>query len=353
MTHRQFFKNKTPVATLLATLVGSALPVSAHANGAASDRENEPLAASAAATRSTAEALSGVISSAILGGGVVFRIRLGEAETGEPPKHGPLRGLAASEPSPWSLWATPVYTRVDNNIAPLLSDGSVKLLLAGLEYNQDDELIMGVSITGDWADITSTERQPGRADARSSITGKGYTVGPYMVYMLSPAWMLDVSSGFGRNDLESVTDTRSVSRPRDDRSFVSAGLTYMHAVSRRVMFTGKASLSHSRDDIAPFSIVAANGTVSTSQGSLTKLNQGRVGGQLSYQMGSLTPFAGAYLIGNDFSVRSTSTLKPKEYSSTVQGVLGINASSGPVYGAIAYQAERGRDQFRIYAGIRY
>jgi hypothetical protein len=235
----------------------------------------------------------------------------------------------------------------------LLSDGSVKLLLAGVEYNRDDEWIVGLSVTRDWADITATEQQPPAADVRSAVTGKGYTVGPYMVYMLSPAWMLDVSSGFGRNDLESITDTRSVSRPRDDRSFVSAGLTYMHAVSSRVMFTGKASLSHSRDDIAPFSIVAANGTTTTSQGSLTKLNQGRVGGQLSYQMGSLTPFAGAYLIGNDFSVRSTSTLKPKEYSSTVQGVLGVNASSGPVYGAIAYQAERGRDQFRIYAGIRY
>jgi hypothetical protein len=322
---------------------------------AATTDDEKPLAASSAATRSTAEALSGVISSAILGSGVVFRIRLGEAESVDPymPQGQLLRGLAASEPSPWSLWATPVYTRLDNNIAPLLSDGSVKLLLAGVEYNQDDELIVGLSITRDWADITSTERQPGRADARSSITGTGYTVGPYMVYMLSPAWMLDVSSGFGRNDLESVSDTRAVSQPKDDRSFVSLGFTYMNAVSSRVMFTGKASLSHSRDDIAPFRIVAANGSVSTSQGSLTKLTQGRLGGQLSYEMGSLTPFAGAYVIGNDFSVRSTSALKPKEYSSTVQGVVGVNASSGPIYGAIAYQAERGRDQFRLYAGIRY
>jgi hypothetical protein len=332
----------------LITIVGS----SAWAQE--SKEESKPLAASAAVTRSTAEALSGVISSAIMGSGVVFRIRLGEADTPTQQAGQLLRGLAASEPSPWSLWATPVYTRVDNNIAPLLSDGSVKLLLAGLEYNQDDEMIMGISITRDWADITSTELGAGNSVvARSGITGTGYTIGPYVVYVLNPAWMLDISSGFGRNDLKSVTNTRAVSQPQDDRSFVSLGATYMKSLTSRAMFTGKLSLSHSRDDIAPFTITEANGAVSTSRGSYIELTQLRGGGQISYQMGSFTPFAGAYLIGNDFSVRSVTTLKPKEYSSTVQGVVGVNASSGPVYGAIAYQAERGRDQFRIYAGIRY
>lgn len=339
---------KKVFSTTLAAVVMASTSIAS-----AEDQEGEPIAASAAATRSTADAVSGVISSAVMGSAMVFRIRLGHTPMPELPRGEMLRGLAASEPSPWSLWATPVYTQVDNKIAPLLSDGSVKLLLAGLEYNQDDEMIMGISITRDWADITSTERVAGRADARSTITGKGYTLGPYVVYLLSPSWMVDVSSGVGRNDLKSVSDTRSVSEPRDDRSFVSLGATYMNPVSARVMFTGKASVSHSRDDIAPFSIVSSSGSVTNSRGSFTKLTQARLGGQLSYQRGSLTPFAGAYLIANDFSVRSVSNVKPREYSSTVQGVVGVNASSGPLYGAIAYQVERGRDQFRIYAGVRY
>lgn len=311
--------------------------------------EAEGLNAGFAATRSTVEALSGVIGSAILGGGAMFRIRLGEADPASFPPGEVPRGMAASEPSPWSLWATPVYTRVDNKIEPLLSDGYVRLFLAGIEYNRDDQWIAGLSVTGDWADITAIERQPPAADVRSAVTGKGYTVGPYFVYVLTPAWMLDISSGIGTNKLTSRSDGGTESRLKDDRMFVSAGATYMNPINSRLMLTGKISLSYSRDDIGPF----VNSAGVSNPASLTELNQARLGGQLSYQMGNMSPFIGAYLIANDFSVRTTAALKPQEYSTTGQGVVGLNASSGPFYGAIAYQVERGRSQFRAYVGLRY
>ncbi|MEK9812785.1 MAG: hypothetical protein VW440_07060, partial [Bordetella sp.] len=64
-------------------------------------------------------------------------------------------------------------------------------------------------------------------------------------------------------------------------------------------------------------------------------------------------FIAVYQVSNDFSVTSTSAQKPREYSSVQQLQVGLNASSGPLYGAVAYQAERGRSQWRIYGGIRY
>jgi len=319
------------------------------AYGSTTQKETEGLTAGVAATRSTVEALSGVISSAVLGSGVMFRVRIAEGKEHTFPSAELPRGIAASAPSPWSLWATPVLTRVDNQIAPLLSKGSVRLFLSGIEYNQDDRWIAGLSVTGDWADISAVERLPPAADARSTVKGNGYTVGPYLVYPLSPEWTIDFSSGIGSNKLTSRSDSGSVSRMRDDRFFVSVGATLLKQINTKLTFTGKLGISHSRDDIGPF--VSSTGV--SSPASLTELNQVRLGGQFSRQMGSFSPFFGAYLIANDFSVRTTASVRPQEYSSTAQAVAGLNTSYGPFFGSIAYQVERGRSQYRVYAGLRY
>lgn len=321
----------------------------------AGSRDEDPpsLAATSAATRSTAEALSAAIGSSFLGGGTVFRMQIGHTDDPAVMSGEKLRGMAASEPSPWSIWATPVYTRVDNRIAPLLSEGSVKLLLAGIEYSRNDRFIVGLSVTGDKAAITSIERPQVGVESRSQVTGKGYTLGPYFVAVLSPSWMFDLSSGVGENKLESVASSGTRSEPKDERSFIAAGLTHMRPLTSRVIFTGKFGLSYSEDEISAFSVRSLNGSVSSNAGSLTKLTQSRLGGQFSYQAGALTPFVGAYVVANDFVVTTSSALKPKEYKTTAQGVLGLNFSQGPVYGAVVYQAERDRGQVRVYAGIRY
>jgi hypothetical protein len=229
----------------------------------------------------------------------------------------------------------------------------VKLLLAGIEYNRNDRFIVGLSVTGDKVAITSIERPQVGVESRSQVAGKGYTLGPYFVAILSPSWMFDLSSGVGENRLESVASSGARSEPKDERSFIAAGLTHMRPLTSSVIFTGKFGLSYSEDEISPFSVRASNGVLSSNAGSFTKLTQSRLGGQFSYQAGALTPFVGVYVVANDFVVTTSSALKPKEYKTTAQGVLGLNFSQGPVYGAVVYQAERDRGQVRVYAGIRY
>jgi hypothetical protein len=229
----------------------------------------------------------------------------------------------------------------------------VKLVLAGIEFNRDDRYIFGVSVTGDKAAITSIERPQTGIESRSQVNGTGYTVGPYFVAILTPSWMFDLSSGVGENRLETISASGARSEPKDDRSFIAAGLTYLRPMTSRIMFTGKFGLSYSEDDISPFSVRASDGSISSNAGSFTKLSQARLGGQFSYQAGTFTPFVGVYLVANDFSVTTSSAIKPQEYATTAQGVIGLNFSQGPLYGAVAYQAERDRGQVRVYAGIRY
>jgi len=311
-------------------------------------QQAKPLSASTAATRTTLEALSGAVTGSFLGNFMGFRTQLGLNDST------PYRGMAASnDDSAWSLWATPVYSSVNNRIEPLLSEGSVSLVLAGLEYAYDEFTIMGVSLTRDWARVTSIERVPPAADRRSAIRGLGFTVAPYFAHQLSPEWLLDLSVGKGVNDLTSTQSDASVARPKDERSFASMGLTYIKPFAKAALFTGKATASLTRDAIDDFVSTLPSGASTPVDGSDARLRQLRLGGQVSYQMGSFSPFVGSYAIANNFTVVTDAPIKPREYARVVQWVAGVNASSGPIYGALAFQRERDRNQARIYVGFRY
>ena len=323
-----------------------ASPSLAQSNDGA--QQAKPLSAGTAATRTTMEALSGAISGSFLGGLNMFRMQLGQYEGM------PERGMSASaSESAWSIWATPVYSTVNNRIEPLLSEGSVSLMLAGLEYAYDEFTIMGVSLTRDWARVTSIERVPPAADRRSAVRGMGYTVAPYVAHQVGPDWLIDFSIGKGVNDLKSTQIDLSVAKPRDERSFASLGATYLKPFAKGALFTGKITASLTRDAIDDFVSVLPSGASTPVDGSDARLRQLKIGGQLSQQMGSFSPFLGAYGMANDFSVTTNAPIKPREYDRVVQWVAGVNASSGPIYGALAFQRERDRNQTRVYLGFRF
>ncbi|NBO94233.1 MAG: hypothetical protein EBU79_00010 [Betaproteobacteria bacterium] len=333
-----------------AVLASLCFTVFANANAQGNDgtQQAKPLSASTAATRTTMEALSGAISGSFLGGFSAFRMQLGQHDGL------PERGMsAAASESAWSVWATPVYSNINNRIEPLLTEGSVSLILAGLEYAYDEFTVMGVSVTRDWASVTSIERVPPVADRRSAVTGLGYTIAPYFAHQLGPEWLIDLSVGKGVNELKSTQADQSVARPNDARSFASLGATYFKPLNRGTIFTGKITASVTRDAIDDFVSTLPSGASTPVAGSDARLRQFKIGGQLSQQIGSFAPFFGAYGMANDFTVSTDAPIKPREYSRVVQWVAGVNASSGPFYGALALQRERDRNHARIYFGFRY
>lgn len=308
-----------------------------------------PAGASVSATRTTVDALSSAITASFLGGLPLFRVQLGSSGWELD------RGSAASSgDSPWSLWATPVYSSINNRIEPLLSEGSVSLLIAGIEYAVDDTTVTGIAYTRDSLRIDATERVAGAADRLSRVSGRGWTIAPYLAHQINAEWLFDVSAGFGVNELKSTQlSDLSVATPKDDRSFAAVGFTYLKPVSKGLLLTGKIGFSVTRDKIDDFPSTPTSGSVLSLPGSEARLKQFRLGGQLSYQMGSFSPFVGAYGLLNDFSVATTGLVTPREYGEVAQFVAGVNASSGPVYGAFTLLHERDRSQARVYFGFRY
>jgi len=327
-------------AVLVAFLAAQAAAASAQTN-----REYQAQAGGRPATQATQSAIVSAVSS--FGGAGMFRIRLGDSGDGDSPNRPALglnqRGAAASgdSDSPWTLWATPVFNNVSNRISPVTSKGSVNLLLLGLEHNQDDELIRGVIVAFDQADITTPYNS-------GIVKGNGYTVSPYLAMPFAQSWILDASLGFGRNELKTnVSGTTAT--PSSERSLAAIGITHNHMTKTKWLISSKAGYSYARDEIASYTDSSAASTAASS----STLGQIRIGVNSSYTGSKFKPFIGVYQHFNDFTVTGGSTTKPREYSTTPQLQLGLSPSSGPWYASLISVIERDRSAIRFYVGYRY
>lgn len=331
----------TPI-TMAAIMAISNQAVIANDNEASSDRRYQA-SLSTLASQTAAQAISQSITSRALGLTGFGRIRLGDANGYK----GTKGSIAASSDSgggllgDWTVWATPVYSEVENKIQPLTSEGSVKVLILGLEASSDDQsLTTGVAVSKDWIDINTTYNN-------GTVKGDGLTVSPYLAYQLDPDWLLDASLGVGSSSIESRA-LGITSRPDTERAFLSLGLTYTQVMSKWFVM-GKAALSTNEDKVKAFTSSDGQSIGATT----TRLHQAKFGVHAIYDIRPLTPYIAVYQVFNDFSVSGATGTKPREYSSTPQAQLGVTTSKGPFYAALAFQVEKDRNQWRVYGGFRF
>lgn len=314
-----------------------ALHASSHAVAQSAERKTNLSAVSQVISTTTVNALSNSYLSSMMGGMGVFRWRLGDA--GEA---GPRGGLAAAaEDSPWSLWATPVRSTFNNNILPITSQGAVTLAIAGIEYRDEGPWMGGVTVSLDQLAATTQTLSAGTATG-AELRGHGYTLAPYLVYQMTPMRAIDMSIGAGQSNLDYVSASKST-KPVDHRRLASVGITDMHEWGKAFVML-KANYNVTLDRIA-----ASTGA---DDDTMTRLNQARVGAQLMYPGETFSPFVAHYRLFNTLRASGGDT-QPVEYSATGQWQLGLNMSSGGIFGALVAQRERDRHQMRLYVGYRY
>lgn len=325
---------------VVASAVFQATAVSAQTN-----REYQGLAGGRSATQATQSAIGNAVSS--FGSAGMFRIKLGDSGEADLPARSAFglaqRGAAASgdSDSPWTLWATPVFNNISNRISPITSKGNVNIFMLGVEHNLDDELIRGVIVAFDNADITTPYNS-------GIVKGNGYTVSPYLAMPFAESWILDASVGVGRNELKTnVSGTTAT--PSSDRSLAAVGLTHNHITKTKWLISSKLGYSYAKDKIASYS----DSSAATTAASSSTLSQIRVGVNSTYTGSKLKPFIGLYQHVNDFSVSGGSSTKPREYTATPQLQLGLSPSSGPWYASLVGVAERDRSAIRFYFGYRH
>ena len=132
-----------------------------------------------------------------------------------------------------SLWFGTTFTEFDNDFSRTKHDGNAQLLLLGFDYTKSDRYIFGVSMSYETSKIT-TEFNLGDQQI------DGYSINPYFAYLISDAWSVDLSLGFGSFDTDQmrtigeldvgppiVVNAAAVTSDfTTDRDFVSTNLTY-------------------------------------------------------------------------------------------------------------------------------
>jgi hypothetical protein len=307
-------------------------------------------------TQATSNALNSVILGNALGAGG-FKMRLGSIPNLIPlsvadahdandrevvnANESSYTGGSAASPdlSNWSIWATPVFSSFNNNIAPYTSKGDVSIALVGVEYNHNDTVIAGLSYAYSSIDATTTYNG-------GKLKSVSNTVSPYLVYIVNDRWMLDVSAGFGQanpeNNINGVTGKTS-----SQSFFSSAGVTNTIEIGK-FLVRPRASYTVYKDYLEGY-----RNSANVVNDSLTSwLYQAKFGGTVSYEAKPFSPFVSVHTMFNSWDM-NPSTTAPSAYASTYQLQVGANASKGLFYGTIAYQLEKSTNQFRIYGGIRF
>lgn len=105
----------------------------------------------------------------------------------EPPAAG--GGSGNSE----SLWISAAANSLENTFSRTAFYGATHNLLAGFDLTRSEKLVFGVAVGHEASNFTTT------FNAGNERT-RGFNVAPYFAWLLTPAWTLDASFGYGEFD---------------------------------------------------------------------------------------------------------------------------------------------------------
>jgi len=246
---------------------------------------------------------------------------------------------AASGGNRWNLWAAVAQNRVGSSFQPLQSGGDVGTLTAGLDYRASDNVLLGVALAGDRSRMNLNYVSAGR------LSGDGYTIAPYVAFALNRSWTIDASVGYGRSDYD-VSGGGVSGSFLGTRTFGNVAVNFRQQVSgSRWQVSGRGALmtvsSRTGSFTASNSVLIDNAT--------SDLTQLRLGGQLAYAAGQVSPFVGLTYV---YDVRRPGSLTVGGQTASGDRDAWIPAiglrftGSGSIYGGLQMSSERGRSEFK-------
>jgi hypothetical protein len=256
-----------------------------------------------------------------------------------------LTGAAASGMAPrWNGWLRLARNSIAYNFDPLKSSGHVNVATVGADYTFDNKAVAGVAVTADRADVNLDF-------IGGKMKSKGYMVSPYVALPLTKNLAWSLTAGWGTSDLDLDLGAGGANLSGDSdskRRMYGTGLNYTGNVDK-LSYEAKANYLNVRDRLGAYTMSNGTGGTQGVNSVVTKVSQGRVGGQVGYDIGFLTPYLGLTYVydfkkPNDDLVNG---LKPKADRDGVVGTVGVKFNSkGALSGSIQYSSERSRDEVK-------
>ena len=258
---------------------------------------------------------------------------------------------AAGSGNRWNLWAAASYSRIGSSFQPLQTSGNIGVLSAGLDYRIMDNMVVGAALAGERSRIGLNYLAGG------NLAGDGLTLAPYLGYVFNRSWALDASVGYGRSNYD-VSGGGATGSFRGTRMFGNVGLNYRQEIAgSRWQVSGRGALMSVASRSGSFT--ASNNVFS--DGTSSDLTQLRLGGQMAYAAGQVTPYFGLtyiYDIRRPGSVTVGGQTSSGDRDSWIPAIGLRFSSGGSVYGGLQLSTERGRsevknDQLLFNLGVRF
>lgn len=240
-------------------------------------------------------------------------------------------GLAAGNiTDKWNGWAA--LNQNNSSYSPTNTSNKrsadVTNAVVGLDYQIGQSSVLGFS--------AAIDRGNGSVGGGATgISTKGYAIGPYLGFQLSPNLALDLSAGLGSGEIKQAGGIKADS----DRLFAAANLGYARW-SGNFQYSGKLGFLTSTEK---YGDISTNGTTTANTGTKSDIQQLNLGAEVGYWVNNGTmPYVGlAYTRDTHLQVAVTDPNWDKD-SFTLK--LGVNffSISSKVTGGVAYTEEVGR-----------
>ena len=164
-------------------------------------------------------------------------------------------------------------------------DGDMYMVTAGIDKQFDDDLLIGLSIGGEWTDL-------GLAN-NGKYKSKGFTVAPYASYMVRDDVMVDFSIGYSTlsNDLR-VWEDRWLDADFNSWRLFTAGGVSKSWESDAWRFSSRLGALYLHQSDRAFDLRSPGRLDEKVEGSNYDLFQLQLGGRVGYDFGNVTPFVG-------------------------------------------------------------
>ncbi len=207
-------------------------------------------------------------------------------------------GLAAGDHSlDLSAWAAFSHVDTDNTHRPTRSNSKSNTVLVGVDTFLGENLIIGVALG---LEETSTDTLFNLGEQENT----GYTVAPYVGYLLTPNFSIDASFGYTTVDIDQFrTSVAPIAVPginvgdtESDRVFVAGNLNYFNTYDRW-LFAGRVGVIYAEEDID--AVVEVGPDAFTSAARTVEFGQVQLAAELAYTGLAFEPYVNA-VYENDF-----------------------------------------------------
>ncbi|MDX1519246.1 MAG: autotransporter outer membrane beta-barrel domain-containing protein, partial [Gammaproteobacteria bacterium] len=207
-------------------------------------------------------------------------------------------GLAAGDHSlDLSAWAAFSHVDTDNTHKPTRFNSKSNTVLVGVDTSINENLIIGLALGVEETSI-DTVFNLGEQELN------GYTVAPYIGYLLTPNFSIDASFGYTTVDIDQFRiSVAPIAVPgvntgdtESDRVFVSGNLNYFNTFDRW-FFAGRLGVIYAEEDID--AVVEVGPDAFTSAARTVEFGQVQVAAELAYTGLEFEPYLLA-VYENDF-----------------------------------------------------